>query len=34
VFADGAYDGEPIYRSIAGHTPDAGGFTEIMSNFI
>jgi hypothetical protein len=23
VFADGAYDGEPVYRSIAGHTPDA-----------
>ena len=23
VFADGAYDGEPIYRSVAGHTPDA-----------
>jgi len=23
VFADGAYDGEPIYRSIAAHTPDA-----------
>src|SRR4051812_34426849 len=21
--ADGAYDGEPIYRSVAGHTPDA-----------
>ncbi len=23
VFADGAYDGEPIYRSVAAHTPDA-----------
>ncbi|EWY35641.1 hypothetical protein N825_37545, partial [Skermanella stibiiresistens SB22] len=23
VFADGAYDGEPVYRSVAGHTPDA-----------
>jgi hypothetical protein len=23
VFADRAYDGEPIYRSVAGHTPDA-----------
>jgi hypothetical protein len=23
VFADGAYDGEPVYRSAAGHTPDA-----------
>ena len=23
VFADGAYDGEPIYRSVAEHTPDA-----------
>jgi hypothetical protein len=23
VTADGAYDGEPIYRSVAGHTPDA-----------
>jgi hypothetical protein len=23
VFADRAYDGEPIYRSVAGHTPNA-----------
>jgi hypothetical protein len=23
VFADGAYDGEPIYRSVAAHTSDA-----------
>src|SRR3954447_21579033 len=23
VFADGAYSGEPIYRSVAAHTPDA-----------
>jgi hypothetical protein len=23
VFTYGAYDGEPIYRSVAGHTPDA-----------
>ncbi|EWY35876.1 hypothetical protein N825_32570, partial [Skermanella stibiiresistens SB22] len=23
VFADGAYDGEPIHRSVAAHTPDA-----------
>jgi hypothetical protein len=23
VFADGAYDREPIYRSVAAHTPDA-----------
>ena len=23
VTADGAYDGEPIYRSVADHTPDA-----------
>jgi len=23
VFADGTYDGEPVYRSVAGHTPDA-----------
>jgi hypothetical protein len=23
VTADGAYDGEPTYRSVAGHTPDA-----------
>jgi hypothetical protein len=23
VFADGAYDGEPVYRSVAGHTPGA-----------
>lgn len=23
VFADGAYDGEPVYRAVAGHTPDA-----------
>jgi hypothetical protein len=23
VLADGAYDGEPTYRSVAGHTPDA-----------
>jgi transposase len=23
VFADGAYDGEPVYRSVADHTPDA-----------
>jgi hypothetical protein len=23
VFADGAYDGEPICRSVAAHTPDA-----------
>src|SRR5690349_18684826 len=23
VFADGAYDGEPVYRSVAAHTPDA-----------
>ena len=23
MFADGAYDGEPVYRSVAGHTPDA-----------
>src|SRR5688572_1296755 len=23
VFADGAYDGDPVYRSVAGHTPDA-----------
>jgi hypothetical protein len=23
VLADGAYDGEPVYRSVAGHTPDA-----------
>jgi len=23
VFADGAYDGEPVYRSVAGHTPNA-----------
>jgi hypothetical protein len=23
MFADGAYDGEPIYRSVAEHTPDA-----------
>jgi hypothetical protein len=21
--ADGAYDGEPVYRSVAGHTPNA-----------
>ena len=23
VFADGAYDGEPVYRSVVAHTPDA-----------
>jgi hypothetical protein len=23
VFADGAYDGEPVYRSVTAHTPDA-----------
>ena len=23
MFADGAYDGEPVYRSVTGHTPDA-----------
>jgi hypothetical protein len=23
MFADGAYDGEPIYRSVVAHTPDA-----------
>jgi hypothetical protein len=23
VLANGAYDGEPVYRSVAGHTPDA-----------
>jgi hypothetical protein len=22
VFADGAYNGEPVYRSVTGHTPD------------
>ena len=25
VFADGAYDGKPVYRFVAGHTPDAAG---------
>jgi hypothetical protein len=23
VFADDAYDGEPVYRSVVAHTPDA-----------
>ena len=34
VFADGAYDGEPIYRSVVAHTPDAAVITPPRSTAV